>query len=626
MMETPTPQYELDPQILQHVLPDAPGVYLFKERSGRILYVGKAKSLKKRVLSYFRAPSQLSHKTQLMMKRAVGLDFVLTGTEKEAFILEDTLVKKSMPRYNVILRDDKRFPSLRLDLREPYPRLTVARKIKRDGALYFGPFASANSVRSTLRVIDRVFQMRKCKTRDLPKRTRPCLNYEMGRCLGACVHPVPREEYHKTVHRVRLFLEGRNRELMDRLREDMREASERLDFEKAARCRDQIRAVERTLEHQHVVSPRLEDQDVIGLASEGEIYQVVLLRVRKGAVVDTRDYLLRNPGGETSEVLEAFLKQYYARVGFIPKEILTPQPVDDLTSIQDWICDLSGRKVSLRHPRRGEKRRLIDLAQKNAENLLAARKIGPQDVDLMELAQSVLGLQKVPRYIEGVDISNLQGDQAVGTVVAFVEGNPQPSGYRNYKIKAIQGIDDYGMMGELVSRRLHHGQLPDLLVVDGGKGHLSAVSEAIRRHGRSRGDLPEVISIAKPDGGRGEKIDKVYLPGRKNPLRLKPDHPVLLWLMKIRDEAHRRAVSYHRGLRQNALTDSMLDAVPGIGEKRKRLLLRRFRDVQAIAEASVADLIAVPGIQRSLAESILLHLNRQEGDPELEAGSLDIST
>lgn len=622
-MEKARSHYDLDPEVLQGALPDTPGVYLFKEQSGRVIYVGKAKNLKKRVLSYFKTTTQVSRKTQLMMKRASGLDFVLTNTDKEAFILEDTLVKKYMPRYNVILRDDKRFPSLRLDLREMYPRLTIARKIKKDGALYFGPFSSANAVRSTLKVIDRVFQLRKCKSRDLPKRTRPCLNYQMGRCLGVCVHPVTVEEYRKTVQKVRLFLEGRSRELMQRLKEDMEEASERMDFEKAARIRDQIRAVERTLEHQHVVSPRMEDQDVIGLAREEETYQLVLLRIRNGAVVDSRDFLLRNPGGGGSEVLEAFLKQYYTRVPFIPKEVLLPQPLEDLASIGDWLGELADRKVSLRHPRRGEKLRLVHMAQKNAENLLATRGGGPEGVDVVHMAQSVLHLKKLPRYIEGMDISNLYGGQAVGTIVTFVEGKPHPHGYRNFRIKAVEGIDDYGMMAELVSRRLSHGELPDLFVVDGGKGHLSAVLEAVRRHGRSAGDLPEVISIAKPDGAQ-EETDKIYLPGRKNPLALKPGHPVLLLVMRIRDEAHRRAISYHRGLRKAVLTESMLDQVPGIGEKRKRQLLRHFKDVQAIARASVADLTAVPGIHQNLAESLLAHLSMQDGSHEPKAGRLDI--
>jgi len=613
-------QYDLDAERLRQVLPDGPGVYCFKDISGRVIYVGKAKSLKKRVLSYLRSTQGLSSKTALMMKRACGIDFILTSTEQEAFILESSLIKKFMPRYNVILRDDKQYPCLRLDIEERYPRLSIARKIKKDGAVYFGPFSSAHSVRSTHKVIDRVFQLRKCKGRGLPRRTRPCLNYQMELCLGPCTYDIPVSEYREIVQQVRFFLEGRNRELVTQLKEDMAQASDHLDFEKAARIRDQIGAIEKTIERQHVVSQRLEDQDIIGLTQKGDLYQVVSLFVRKGYVVGSRNYSFKDPGGSPSEVMEAFLKQYYSRETFIPEQILISEPIEDLLPITAWLSDLAGKKVIIHRPLKGEKLRLVRMAQVNAENLLISH-LESQEQDLMGLVQSDLKLNKVPRFIEGLDISNLQWDMAVGTIVSFVDGLPHSSGYRNYRIKAVDGIDDYGMMTELVDRRVSKGQLPDLFLVDGGKGHLSCVKRVLKRQATI--DAPEVVSIAKPDESRQEKLDKIYIPGRKNPLVFRADHPVLLLMMRIRDEAHRRAISYHRRLKRQSLTESNLDLIPGIGVKRKRFLLLYFKDINDIAKAKLEDLTNVPGISHSVAKNILSFFKAEKAKKEGEEKCLD---
>lgn len=594
-------QYELDPGRLRQLLPDDPGVYLFKEPSGRVIYVGKAKSLKKRVLSYFRSSSDRSTKTALMIRRASGLDFILTSTEKEAFILESNLIKKHMPRYNIILRDDKRYPCLKLNIKEPYPRLGISRKIKKDGALYFGPFSSAHSVRSTLKVIDRVFQLRKCKGRGLPKRTRPCLNYQMDLCLGPCTGDVSEQKYAGIVRQVKLFLDGRNRELTNHLKKDMEDKAGQLDFEMAAKIRDQITAIEKTVERQHVFSPRMEDQDIIGLAQSGDLCQVVILFVRKGYVVGSRNYLLKDRYGTASEIMQAFLKQYYLREAFIPKYVLISETIEDLSSIGKWLSDLSGKKVVIHRPLRGEKLRLLKLALTNAEKLLEDNSVS-QGEDLMSQVQSLFKLGKVPRFIEGLDISNFQGRMAVGAVVSFVEGFPHRSGYRNYRIKMVEGIDDYGMMSEIVERRLSSGNLPDLFLVDGGKGHLSSVKRVLDR--QKNPDTPEVVSIAKPNEDAKEKWDRIYLPGRKNPLPLKPGHPVLLMMMRIRDEAHRRAVSYHRNLMKRNLTESQLDLIPGIGIKRKKILLKHFKDINAIARASADEVSHVPGFYAALAENV----------------------
>ncbi len=354
MNQTTLAQYDLDPVRLSRTLPKSPGVYCFKDMSGRMIYVGKAKNLKKRVLSYFKPEENLTPKTAMMMKNAGGLDVLITGTEKEAFILESSLIKKNMPRYNVILRDDKQYPCLRLDMNEAYPRLSIVRRIKKDKAIYFGPFSSANAVRSTLRFVERVFKLRKCKGAGLPKRARPCLNHQMGRCLGPCAREVSKAEYDHMVRQVRLFLEGRNLELIGRLKKDMAKSSETLNFEKAASIRDQIKAIEKTVERQHMVSRRMEDQDIVGLAQKGLIFQVVSLFVRKGYVVGSRNYTFRNQEAKPTEIMEAFLKQYYSRERFIPERILISETVEDLDSIAQWLSDSAGRKVAIHEPLKGE--------------------------------------------------------------------------------------------------------------------------------------------------------------------------------------------------------------------------------------------------------------------------------
>ncbi len=623
MPEDKQSPYELDPQRLKQVLPEGPGVYRFKDGSGRVIYVGKAKNLKKRVLSYFKPLNLLPHKTALMMQKASGLDFILTATEKEAFILESNLIKKFIPRYNVILRDDKRYPCLRLDITEPYPRLTIVRKIKKDGALYFGPFSSANSVRRTLKVIDRVFQLRKCKGKGLPKNERPCLNFQLSLCLGPCAHPVSPEEYNELVRQVRLFLEGRNRELTEELKRAMTGAAQKMDFERAARIRDKIRAIERTVERQRMVSAHMEDQDVIGLAHRGDLFQVLILFVRKGYVVGDRHYLVKDRGGTPSEVMEAFLKQYYPRESFIPPKILISEAVEDLPAITEGLCELSGRKVTIYRPQKGEKRRLVETALANAKSLIEGQR-ETEGADVLAMARAMLHLKATPRTIEGIDISNLYGDMAVGTIVSFMDGLPHKAGYRNYRIRVVDGIDDYAMMAEVIERRLNKGFPPDLFLVDGGRGHLSAVKRAVERHGsHEKGPCPEVVAIAKGDGEGEQKRDKIYLPGRKNPLILSLDHPLLLLLMRIRDEAHRRAISYHRKKRGKDFTGSDLDKIPGIGAKRKAILLNHFKDINSIRRASPEALARVPGIAPSLAQSIVSFFeaaNRQEAEKANQLG------
>lgn len=623
-------QYRLDPESLGRVLPHSPGVYLFLGPQSRVIYVGKAKDLSKRVLSYFRSFNHSETKTARMLKMAGGLEFILTLTEKEAFILENDLVKKLKPRYNIILRDDKQYPCLRLDIKEPYPRLGIVRKIKKDGALYFGPFSSANAVRSTTRTISRVFKLRKCKGQKLRQRDRPCINFQMDRCLAPCSRSVSRKNYREMVEQVRLFLEGRNTELVAALKKEMSEAATNLDFERAADIRDRISAIQKTVERQHVVSRRMMDQDIIGIAEKGELRQLAVMFVRQGHLLGTRHFLFEDSNAALTEVMEAFLKQYYSGQVFIPGTILLSDPVEESESLSEWISEMAGKRVTIHSPQRGEKKKLVQIAVANAGNLLAGHQMARKEA-LLESARSLLHLKRVPRTIEGLDISNLQGAHSVGVVVAFKDGVPDRRNYLNYRIKHVDGIDDYGMMSEVVTRRLAGPPLPNLFLVDGGKGHLAAVKKVLDQkiENNSAITVPDVVSLAKPDEFLGEVNDKVYVPGRKNPVRLAADHPVLFLMMRVRDEAHRRAVTYHRKLRSRGLTRSILDGIPGVGEKRKKALLKQFKGIDRIAKAKLEELCAVPGINRNLALKIIEGLSgggaqEQGGQTQVDEKTQDV--
>ncbi|RLB23264.1 MAG: excinuclease ABC subunit C [Deltaproteobacteria bacterium] len=586
---------------LVDLLPQGPGVYLFKDDTGRVLYVGKAKDLRKRLMAYLRPSGELSHKTSLMIKRAKGLDFILTASEKEALILESTLIKKHLPRYNIVLRDDSQYPCLRLSVMDEFPRLSIARRIKRDGARYFGPFSSAGAVRNTLKVIDKVFQLRKCKGTEVKKRERPCLNYQMGRCFAPCAGKISSQEYRDIVNQVILFLEGRNKELIAELNRKMEKAAEELEFEQAARIRDQIHAIEKTIERQHVVSTKLKDQDVIGLAKSEGFFVVVVLSIRNGYLISSRDYSLRTRGETPNEVMEAFIKQYYMKGGFVPKEILLSDAVEDEASITEWLSEVAKTKVSIKVPKKGEKRRLVDMAISNAQNVLKFKEVSGE-IRLAENIKDALELPIIPRHIEAVDISNLYGNLAVGTIVGFVDGKADKSLYRNYRIQTVEGIDDYAMIAEVAQRRMAQGNLPDLFLIDGGRGQLGAVKEVLDRHRAP--ERPVVVALAKADYKKGEVVDKIYVENRREPVMLKPNDPVLLFLMRIRDEVHRRAIGYHRKIRRKGLTASVLLEIPGIGRKRAQRLLQRFPSLEHIKHASTEDLIKVGGMSVSVAERI----------------------
>ena len=615
MISSQKNRYNIKDSEFKKNLPGDPGVYLFKDSAEKVIYVGKAKNLKNRVSSYFNSPSEMTPKTVMMVSKARYLEFILTSTENEAFILESTLIKKHMPRYNIILRDDKQYPYLKIATNEPYPRLEFVRKMRSDNAFYFGPFSSSGAVRNTIKLINRIFRLRKCSKNFMTGRSRPCLNYQLDRCLGPCTFDVSIEYYRTIVNNVRLFLEGRSRELVRQLERDMKKYAEEEKYEDAARVRDQIKAVEKTIETQNVVSTRREDQDIIGVARKNGISQVVIFFSRKGVITGTRDFRFENRDVSPSEIIEAFLKQYYHADRYVPKNILISHHIDDLQPISDWLSSYTQKKISIHHPVRGKKVGMIRLAVKNAENILNRADMLTSD-ELLEMTKSALRLNKLPRRIEAMDISNLQGNQAVGTIVAFLNGKPYKEGYRNYRIKEVKGIDDYEMMSEMTGRRLSGGDLPDLLMIDGGKGHLLAVSRVIEGMDVKE-DAPALVAIAK-EREQGAKGDKLYLPGRKNPLRLSGDNPVLLFLMGIRDEVHRRAVTYHRKLRKKETIKSILDVIPGVGPAKRALLLKEFGSIEAIRRATEDEISKLKGVTKSMAEEIKKQLNSLGPDSDIK--------
>jgi excinuclease ABC subunit C len=596
----------LNSEIIKNI-PREPGVYLFKDRSGKVIYIGKAKNLNKRVSSYFGKGKDHSRKASLMLTNFDTVEHIITSTEKEALILEGNLIKKYRPRYNVSLKDDSAYPLLKLDINNKYPRLIMVRRMKNDGSLYFGPFTSTSAVRSTLRLMGPIFPLRKCKTKDIPRRSRPCLNYQLGRCLAPCCLDIGSDDYQEIVDQVKLFLEGKNKELISQLEGLMQRASKDLNFEKAAKLRDQIRAVKKTVERQTVVSTKLKDQDVIGIFSSGKEAGIAVLLVRAGYMVGSRSYFIHCEWESSGEALEGFIKQYYRNKVFIPAEIILSDPIGDKQLISEWLTEMAGKRVYISVPSRGNKKKLTEMAVVNAKNILSERKKGEQSA-VLEKAKLVLKLKKKPRVIEGIDISNLKGELAVASLVTFIEGLPEKSRYRNYRIRETKGIDDVAMVVETIKKRLKRGKPPDLFVIDGGKGHLSFAKKTI--DDLSLDTSPAVISIAKAHKGEPDAIDKIYLPNRKNPLILARNHPVLSLLMRLRDETHRRAVGYHRTRRKKRLTMSELDRIPGVGPKRKKLLLSFLGDLESIAKANIEDLKQVQGINLRIAKNIFDYFHR----------------
>ncbi|NLP18570.1 MAG: excinuclease ABC subunit UvrC [Firmicutes bacterium] len=613
----------VEPKILEKLdhLPEKPGVYLMRDQGGKVIYVGKALSLKQRVRSYFQKGGSQSPKVKILVGKVADLEYIVTDSEVEALILECNLIKKYRPRYNVNLKDDKSYPYLKVTLQDKFPRLIITRSLVRDGAKYFGPFTSAGALQETVQLLRKIFRLRTCKNRELFNRQRPCLNYHIQRCDAPCMGYITPEAYGEVVKEVCLFLEGRQEALVRRLQEKMDKAALALDYEQAAVFRDQIQAIKQVLQRQKMVSPALKDQDIIAFAPNGNEACFQVFFVREGKVVGREHYILEGTEGLAKpEIMAAFLKRYYEGVPFIPREILLAEETAELEIIEEWLTGKRGRRVYLRVPQRGEKARLTQMVEKNAHLLLQEKQATRREekektvAALEELAEN-LSLSLPPERIEGYDISNIRGTLAVGSMVVFTRGQPDKEEYRRFRIKTVIGPDDYAMLQEVLYRRFRRtldtprddkgggfDKIPDLIIVDGGKGQVRAAGEALRRVGFE--DIP-VLGLA-------EKKEHLFTPGQEEPLILPRDSEALFLLQRLRDEAHRFALEYHRSLRRKQLSRSLLDEVPGIGPRRKRALLTHFGSLGKISTASVGELTAVPGMNRGVAEAVY-HFLREQG-------------
>ena len=696
-------------------LPTDPGVYLMKDKRGRIIYVGKAKNLRSRVRNYFQRSGDNRPFVKLLDRILADIETVITSSEKEALLLENNLIKQHKPRFNVRLVDDKNYLVLRLDPKARYPRLEVTRKIREDGARYFGPYHSARACRQTLEVIGRHFRLRTCTDQVMNGRRRPCLEYQIKRCDAPCVLPVPPSQYAEQVRDVALFLEHKSSELLDRLRSRMMSASDSLEFETAAALRDQLKAIEITLERQHAVATQFVDQDVIGYYREGDVLEIAVLLVRQGKLVGRRTFRCTGQEFPDEESISSFVSQYYDRPGIeIPDEVLLPLAIEDQQAKSDWLRERTeelfgrARKVEVQAPKRGPRQKLVELASKNAAAAYASRRNRTKDTEAaLGKLQRRLGLKKLPMRIECFDISHLQGTDTVASRVVFLDGEPAKHLYRTFKVRSVEN-DDFAAMYEVLSRRFRRalgkttGQggggedvgfssanvarrrseallpvairapsaeapaevvdvpewsdaepddveaadaqaeaalgdlalidgdeasdpksedpwsLPDLLVIDGGKGQLATALAALKDIGINWATELDVIGLAKErEDVRGDrKPDRVFLPRTKDPIRLRDNTAELFVLSRIRDEAHRFAVSFHQKLREKRTIRSQLQEIPGIGPRRQQALLRALGSVRRIRVASRQELLAVSGMTEAAADAVLrFFVDARGGEP-----------
>jgi excinuclease ABC subunit C len=587
--------------------PAAPGVYLMKDADGRVIYVGKARHLKKRLAAYFTGARHAEGKVDSLVKRIVDFETTITRTEKEALILESNLIKRYRPRYNVMLKDDKRYPSLRLDPKEDYPAFAIVRKIGEDDALYFGPFASAHAVRETLKVITKTFKLRKCKASEFRVRTRPCLHCQMNGCLAPCCRDVAPEVYLEQVREAILFLKGRTPELIRKIRCEMEQASAALEFEKAARMRDKLFALERTVEKQIAVTTDFLDRDVFAAAAAGGAAVITLFTVRGGFLTGTRHFTFLETMAGEEEMLGVFIREFYETETEVPGEIFVSHALEDGALIEEWLAGRRGQRVRLARPKRGEKARLVDMALSNARkelrDLSSARSA---DREILQRLQQRLGLAQLPERIECFDNSTLMGAEPVASMVVFLGGRAEKAAYRKYRVHRAGASDDYAAMHEILSRRFGNADgaapLPNLLMVDGGRGQLGVALTVIQE--LRLGAAFDLLAIAKKDERRGEREDKVFLPGRVNPVNFGKEGDLLLFLQRIRDEAHRFAIAYHRRRRRQASLKSALDEIPGIGPQRKADLVAHFGSMERIRSASVEEIARLPGFSRRLAQAV----------------------
>lgn len=594
-------------------LPAEPGVYLMKDKDDKIIYVGKAISLKNRVRQYFQSSKNHSSKVKSMVKNINSFEYIITDSELEALILECNLIKKYRPKYNVLLRDDKTYPYIKVTVNEDYPRVLKVRRVLKDKAKYFGPYTNVEAVNDTLEVIRNIYPIRTCSIdidRAIKNNMRPCLNLHIKRCVGPCTGNVSKEEYNKMIDEILLFLSGKEEKLIEVLKEKMNKCSMEFNFEEAAIYRDKIINLQEMMQKQKIdVSTDDINQDIIAMAYNDEQACVQSFFIRHGKIVGREHFILEGVMDITKEsILGSFVKQFYMNAEYIPKEIIIESEIEDQVVLEEWLSNIKGQKVSIRVPQKGDKKSLIQMVKKNAMEYLEKfsnlnkRKYERSEGALIELAE-VLGLAEPPRRIESYDISNIQGVDSIGVMVVFTNGIKDKKEYRRYKIKTVEGPNDYDSMAEILERRIQKGDFADLILLDGGKGQVSAVKKVFEKYGI---DIP-LWGMYKDDKHRTKGLINAT-----KEIELDRTSNLYRFVASIQEEVHNYAISYHRSLRNKSLTKSTLDDIPGVGEKRKKALLSHFKSIEEIKNASEEELSQVEGLNRSVAENIYNYFRKGE--------------
>ncbi len=605
----------MEPERSVHILaatPTKPGVYLMKDAKAQVLYVGKAANLRNRLRSYFGNPGEFSLKIAELMPRVEDFEYIVTDSEAEALLLENTLIKKHKPRFNIRLKDDKTYPYIKVTLTEDFPRLEVTRRVYSDGNRYFGPFASASSMRKTMAMLKRLFPYRTCTKAITGRDPRPCLEYYIHRCVAPCVGLVNKEQYAQVIDQTMLFLEGKHESVLEQLHKEMERSAEELKFERAAVLRDQIKAVERVSEEQKAVSLERQDKDVLAVAAADDEAWVEIFFIRQGKLSGRDSFIMEGTKGEApGDILSAFVKQFYPSASFVPPEVLLQHAPPDAAEMETLISERRGKPAHIKIPARGASRKLVEMVARNAKEGLDQRRVKwmadreKVGAALDEL-QEALSLPASPRRIETYDISNIQGTSAVGSMVVFEDGQAKPSLYRRFKIRTVEGTNDYAMMQEMLRRRLGKmgkkdeedskgwGAVPGLALIDGGRGHLNAALQAMLEIGQAA--IP-LASIAKRE-------EEIFIPDSADPIVLPRNSQSLYLVQRMRDEAHRFAITYHRDVRSKRGIRSVMDEIPGVGPRRKKALIQRFGSVQGIRNAPIDEVAAVAGMTRSLAEKV----------------------
>lgn len=593
-------------------LPAEPGVYLMKNENDKIIYVGKAISLKNRVRQYFQSSKNHTSKVKSMVKNIAKFEYIITDSELEALILECNLIKQYRPKYNVLLRDDKTYPYIKVTVNEDYPRVLKVRKVLKDKAKYFGPYTNITAVNDTLEIIRNTYPIRTCNIdieKAIANKVRPCLNKHIKKCIGPCTGEVSKEDYNKMIEEVILFLSGKEERLIEILKEKMNKCAMDFNFEDAAIYRDKIKSLEDMVQKQKIDSGTSDlNQDIIAMARAHDEACVQVFFIRNGKIVGREHFILEGVmDSSRKSILSSFVKQFYISQDYIPKEIIIEDEIEDSFVLEEWLTDKKGQKVNIKVPQKGDKKNLIEMVRKNAieylEKFSNLNKLKYQkSIGALEELKNILGLKDTPKRIESFDISNIQGVDSIGSMVVFTDGKKDKKEYRRYKIKTVEGPNDYDSMAEIVERRIKYENFPDLILLDGGKGQVSAVKKVLDRYG---------VNIPLWGMYKDDKHRTKGLISQEKEIELDKTSNLYRFVASIQEEVHNYAISYHRSLRNKSLTKSVLDDIQGIGEKRKKALLSHFKSIEEIKVASFEDLLEVEGMNKSSAESVFKFFNNK---------------